>query len=293
MRVLVVGYGSIGQRHARLLMSLGAQVAVLSSQQVGAYPVFAGLAQALSEFAPEAVVVANVTSQHGDTLARLAASGFTGKVLVEKPVFMHLRDNTGPYPFRAHVAYQLRFHPVVRALKAALRENPPYSAHIYVGQHLSQWRPGRDVKQTYSAHYQQGGGVVRDLSHELDLIHYLFGEVLEARGLAARVADITVDSEDVAALLLECASCPVISLQMNYLDHIPRREMVVTALAKSFKADMIARVLHSNDQVENFPMDSDAPYLAMHQAWLAGDDTVLCTLDEGIKTLRLIESVVP
>lgn len=291
MRVLVTGFGSIGQRHARLLAGLGAQVGVVSSQQAAAYPLFATLAQALPQFAPDAVVIATITSRHGAALAQLEAAGFTGRVLVEKPLYMRSSDHTGPYPFPVHVAYQLRFHPVVQALKAALRENPALSAHMYVGQHLSQWRPGRQVKDTYSAHAAQGGGVVRDLSHELDMVRYLFGEVQEACGLAARAADVTVDSEDVAAFLLQCAHCPVVSLQMNYLDPIPRREYVVVAGAASFRADIIARSLSVNDKAENFPMDADTAYIAMHKAWLAGDTGTLCTLEEGMETMNIIESV--
>ena len=86
MKTLVVGYGSIGSRHARLLTSLGCEVAVVSSRDID-HPVrYRTLADALS-WKPDYVVIANRTSQHYQTLKELAASGFTGTVLVEKPLF--------------------------------------------------------------------------------------------------------------------------------------------------------------------------------------------------------------
>jgi hypothetical protein len=45
----------------------------------------------------------------------------------------------------------------------------------YVGQDLRDWRPGRDHRTTASATQQAGGGVLRDLSHELDYLLWLFG----------------------------------------------------------------------------------------------------------------------
>jgi predicted dehydrogenase len=293
VKALVAGFGSIGQRHARLLQPLVAQVAIVSSRPAADYRRYESLETAITDFAPDVVVVATITSRHGQSLNSLKRLGFARRVLIEKPVFAHARESSAPYPFEIFVAYQLRFHPVVAALRIALQGQTIYTAHGYVGQHLGQWRPGRNVRETYSAHRDQGGGVVRDLSHELDLIGHLFGPIEEAQAMAVRAGDITADSEDAAAFVLRTRCCPMISLQLNCLDHIRRREWIVTTKETSFKADLIAQTVSQNNHVSHIACGPDDAYRAMHQAILAGDATQLCSFEEGLALMKLIELAAP
>ena len=67
MKALVVGYGSIGSRHARLLAMLGCEVAVVSSRDID-FPIhYRTLTDGLSG-KPDYVVIANRTSQHYQTV---------------------------------------------------------------------------------------------------------------------------------------------------------------------------------------------------------------------------------
>src|SRR5215471_14335890 len=83
---LVVGYGSAGRRHARLLQKLGCQVAVVSRRSIDYALRFSSLREALATLAVDYVVVANETSQHAATVEALLAHGFAGRLLVEKPL---------------------------------------------------------------------------------------------------------------------------------------------------------------------------------------------------------------
>lgn len=291
-KALVVGFGSIGKRHARLLTELGHTVAVVSGQGVAEYRCFSTLAAALAEFGPGYVVIASVTSRHQDDLAALADHGFAGTALVEKPLFM-TRPEPVPTPgFPVFVAYNLRFHPVARALKAALAGKRVLCAHALVGQHLSQWRPGRDVSATYSAHRRQGGGVARDLSHEYDFATFLFGAPELLAGHSARVGEVTVDSEDVAAAILATPGCPVVTIQLNYLDRTPRRQWTIVAEDETIEADLVRGTLTRGGQIQPIPMTPDDSYRAMHQAALAGE-TGLCTWQEGLAVVAMTDKVAP
>src|SRR5712671_3820113 len=83
---LVVGYGSIGQRHAGLLRELGCEVAVVSRRKVDHEPCFASISAALSACKADYIVIASETSRHASAVEELRAVGFTGRVLVEKPL---------------------------------------------------------------------------------------------------------------------------------------------------------------------------------------------------------------
>lgn len=291
-KALVVGFGSIGKRHARLLTELGHTVAVVSGQRGAEYRCFPTLAAALPEFGPDYVVIASVTSRHQDDLAALATHGFAGTALVEKPMLMACSNSMSAPEFPVFVAYNLRFHPVARALKAALVGKRILCAHALVGQHLSLWRPGRDVSTTYSAHRSQGGGVTRDLSHEYDFATFLFGASELLAGYSARVGEVTVDSEDVAATILTTPSCPIVTIQLNYLDRMPRRQWTIIAEDETIEADLVRGTLTRSGQVQPISMTADDSYRAMHQAALTGG-TGLCSWQEGQAVVAMTDKVAP
>ncbi|MCK6499789.1 MAG: Gfo/Idh/MocA family oxidoreductase, partial [Nitrospira sp.] len=176
MKALVVGYGSIGQRHARVLDELGCEVAVVSRRPVEYPRRYDSLATALSGWRPGYVVIASRTNEHFDDLSALITADFAGRVLVEKPLFDVARQMPSNRFSHLAVAYNMRFHPLIMKLRDFLgQQKRLVAAHIYVGQYLPQWRPSTDYRSSYSASRDLGGGVLRDLSHEIDYALWLFG----------------------------------------------------------------------------------------------------------------------
>lgn len=289
-RSLVIGYGSIGARHARVLQALGCEVAVLSQRQIG-YPLaFTQLEQALGAHAPSYVVIANATDQHYATVQTLAASGFKGTVLVEKPLFHQLRELPVHSFAHAAVAYNLRFHPVIAALRQALLGESILSVQAYAGQYLPQWRPDSDYRTGYSADAARGGGVLRDLSHELDYLSWLLGASRKVAALGGHVSPLEISSDDAFALLFATDRCPMVSVQLNYLDRAAKRRIVVNTARHTLDADLIGGTFAVDGMVRHFAVDRDTSYVAMHQALLAGKLDTACTLDEGLMTLRMISA---
>ena len=90
MKTIVIGYGSIGSRHARILSELGCQVSVVSKREVDFNRSFNSLKSSLENETPQYIVIANKTSEHYKTLLELIELDFTGVVLIEKPFFLHV-----------------------------------------------------------------------------------------------------------------------------------------------------------------------------------------------------------
>lgn len=293
MRILIIGNGSIGNRHARLLASAGHEIAVLSARPVVDHRGYTSLEDALTDFLPDFVIVASVTSRHGADLNALSALGYSKSVLVEKPLLQTIPKGGITKPaMPVQVAYNLRFHPVIIALRKALEGKTIFATHIIAGQHLSQWRPGRDMLSTYSASKAAGGGVVRDLSHELDLAQHVLGPLSLITSHSARVGNVTVDSEDVAAAILSSTSCPLITIHLNYLDRQPRRHWLIITETGPIEVDLIKSTLSINGDVETIPLAPDETYKRMHQAVLARE-TGPCDWDEGIAAVELADRIAP
>ena len=290
-KTLVVGYGSIGQRHARLLTELGCPVAVVSRRSVDFAPSYSELSQALSEWLPEYVVVASRTSEHFQDLELLVKHGFHGRVLVEKPLFergLAIPHNNFSL---AAVAYNLRFHPLLVKLKSLLEDAAQLvTVSVHAGSFLPAWRPGSDYRQSYSAKRDQGGGVLRDLSHELDYVLWLFGPWRRMTALGGQVSDLEIDSDDAYTLLMETKRCPMVSIHMNYLDRVSRREICVNTDRHTIRVDLIGNTIVVDDVQETVKIERDDTYLAEHQAMLTGHIGELCTLEESMETLLTIEA---
>jgi predicted dehydrogenase len=289
MTAIVIGQGSIGLRHARVLRGLGHEVIAISRR--GTEGTHASLSAAL-EARPgvEYVVVATETSAHRGALEELARLDFRGTVLVEKPLF----DRAGGLPanrFAAlFVGYNLRFHPLTRELRAVAGAGEVACVSAYVGQHLSQWRAGADYRAGYSARRDLGGGVLRDLSHDLDYLLWAFGgwRRLVARG--GRLGELEIDSEDAVSVMMEQARSPLTTLHMNYLHRPSRRGLGVIARGHTWELDFVAGTLALDGAPSATMGDIGQTYKAQHEAILSGRHDLACSAEEGLDVMRAIEA---
>ncbi|QQE78259.1 Gfo/Idh/MocA family protein [Alicyclobacillus sp. SO9] len=292
MKALIIGYGSIGRRHARILHQLNYEVIVVSSRggiKGTSYPISVSTEQILERTIPDYVVIANETDRHYQTLRQIRRLGFTGPVLVEKPLFGDA-DNAQAFDLsNTFAGYNLRFHPVLLRLKKLVQEKSVISAHLYVGQYLPAWRSG-DYRRSYSASQNRGGGVLRDLSHELDFVQWLFGPWQQVAALGGHFSTLQIDSDDVFALLLSTQRCPVVSVQLNYVDRLQQRQVIVNTDTETYAADLIQNTLTSTHGTTQFQLDLDITYKLEHMAAILQDDTVLCSAEDALQTDELIAS---
>lgn len=271
MKVLVIGRGSAAKRHTRVLEAMG-HLPIQSNPNDPA---------CLYDYA----VVANITSFHQESLRQLGLLGFKGKCLVEKPLFMTAGESFKP-DFPVYVAYQLRFHPVIQALKKQLEGVKVYSAHIYAGQHIDLWGG------TYHGDKSKGGGVLRDYSHEIDLIQWLFGKI-------NLVHATTAINQEMALMLFNVGENEVgISAQFNYFDTRPNREWIINTDKGTLKIDLIDGMIgfpggwkmFQDAFNKPFKSDSDSLTRYMHEAILSNGKDV-CKFDEGLEINRLIDRI--
>jgi predicted dehydrogenase len=228
VRVAVLGQGSIGRRHAALLLELGHQVVSYDVRADAA--VVDGVTRALSESAAlqdvAAAIVASPPTEHLRQ-ARLALERGV-HTLVEKPFapsaagVLELQTLAAEHALVLGVAMNLRFHPGVRAVRRLIVEGAigrPLRASVWCGSWLPGWRAGVDYRTTYSAQARLGGGVLLDMIHELDYTIWMLGPVSRVQAVLAHVSPLELDVEDVAALVLEHESGAISSITLDYFDH--------------------------------------------------------------------------
>ena len=174
----VIGFGSIEKRHAEILQSLG-PVFVVSSRHNLHYPTFHNLEEIFSKINLDYIVVSNETYKHHETLVELNCSDYSGPVLVEKPLFASPIKEQLSISKKTKCGYNLRYMGYVQFLKIYLEQDLDAcdinNVEVKSKSYLPNWRGDRNFKENYSASLEFGGGVLRDLSHDLDLIRYILG----------------------------------------------------------------------------------------------------------------------
>ena len=198
MKFLIAGLGSIGRRHFRNLRALGendivllrSHKATLSDDELAGYPVETDMLVALKKHKPDAVVVANPTALHLDIAIPAAEAGC--HLFLEKPIsgslgrVDQLEATAKRSGSRILVGFQFRFHPTLRKaaeLIAAGDLGKILTIHAHWGEYMPNWHPWEDYRQAYAAREDLGGGVIRTLTHPLDYVRWLGGEVTEVRAL--------------------------------------------------------------------------------------------------------------
>ncbi|MFB5166829.1 Gfo/Idh/MocA family oxidoreductase [Parageobacillus toebii] len=290
MKAIVVGYGSIGKRHARILNELGIQVGLVSRRSLDYKPTFNSIELAIKNFSPNIIVIANETSKHLEALNSIKETNYEGIILIEKPLFQS--SNITPFDSKnIFVGYNLRFHPLLQKLKTEIKNQKIISCNVYVGQYLPTWRPSVDYRKTYSASKMLGGGVLRDLSHELDYIQWIFGSWKRLISLGGKFSSLEIESEDSYSLLTETELCPLITVDMNYLDKICQRFMIVNTEDYTYKIDFINGTFQKNSDIQHLKVSRDETYRRQHLAIINKNFDQLCTFEEGLSVIKMIESI--
>lgn len=209
--VLVVGCGSIGQRHVRAFAAgRRCRVSVCDNRPEAFAPLVAELGvagftdwrRALDEPSVTAVVVATPAPSHVSLAREILAGG--RHVLIEKPLALTVEGLDGLLEARktaglhAAVAYVQRFNPVIGAVRDFVHAGswgPVLHAALAGGQHFPTLRPA--YREIYYRDRAQGGGCIHDaLTHTIDGIGWILGPASRVYCDAAHQALEGVTVED-------------------------------------------------------------------------------------------------
>ncbi|MFD2174554.1 Gfo/Idh/MocA family protein [Rhodobacter lacus] len=258
--VAVIGAGSIGRRHAGNLAELGAKVAHIGWRDFDA-AAFAARRDL------DAVVIATATQIRLDLIALCARMGLP--FYVEKPLTWSraeldaIHEAAAPVAERSMVGFMMRYHPVMRAL-AAEDLSDIYAFSFEIGHDVRQWRPNWRFGDSYAAR-PEGGGVLLDLSHELDMAQMLFP------GLALRAVDSLGHAEfpgvDFATTLqLATPGGAIGTVSMDYLSPVFLRRARLRGLSRNIEIDFLVPSLRfvtpEGAQTQAFPFERNEMFLA-------------------------------
>lgn len=278
MRLLIIGCGSIGTRHAKniaarkyelLLYDVDTARAEALAKELNAKTV-ASIDQGLA-LKPHAAFICTPPNLH--VPQALACVRARVPVFVEKPLAHALDDvdmlvrETEASHVLTMVACNLRFTEGLQKVKELLPQlGTLVLARVEFGYDLRKWRPGQDYRTNYAATHEQGGGIVLDAIHELDYALWLFGQPRKAFSKVMRSGQLEIKTEDHAEFVLELEQCPTVSMHLDYLNPVYTRGCSVLgehgAMYWDFQTGTVRALIDGKEQTIQTNADVNAMYVA-------------------------------
>jgi predicted dehydrogenase len=267
---MVVGTGSIGRRHAENLSALGAKVSSVGWRGTTVDRIAGQLAT--GQF--DGMVIATATQIRLPLVQVAANVGIP--VYIEKPLAFTapelrlIEQAAAPIASRSMVGFMMRYHPAFRDLAQADLSDV-FRFDFAIGHDVTQWRANWMFSQSYAAN-PQGGGVLLDLCHELDMAACLFpGLSVDA---VASVGHATYPGVDMASRISLSRPGLSGSVAMDYLapSLIRRAQITGTRAARDYnfadqtygiaRADAVSNPAHPLERNEMF-MNAARDFLAL------------------------------
>ena len=310
-RVLIIGTGDIGELHLRCFQKTGRvslgiceindNLCRRVADQYGIAHASVSLEEAM-ELPWDAAVIATPTHTHIPIALNLVRRGI--HLLIEKPLSVSLEgvaklvEQVRRKNVVIAVGYSFRAHPALAAMQAAIKTGHfgrPLQVVAIRGANVPFRRPAyRDI---YAAERSTGGGAIQDvLTHLFNAGEWLVGPITRIAADAAHMALEGIEVEDTVHVLArhgDIMGC----YSLNQYQMPAESTITVICQGGTARAELHNhRWLHMTEpdgtwHEEAFSIeDRDEQYIPQAEAYLDtldGKRTPLCSLEEGIQTLRV------
>lgn len=317
-KILIVGFGSIGERHLRVARSLfpDAQIALLRRSKSEKVPQFADLCfNSISDamlFSAQIAVICNPATEH-IKIGSILINNQTN-LLIEKPIsssasgVVDLLNKADRRGVKIAIGYNLRFNKSLNKFKELIESGIAgeiLSVRVEIGQYLPSWRPGKDYRNSVSSQQKLGGGVLNELSHEIDYIQWIFGQIKSVQAEIGRFGNLEIDVEDTAILILKIIKKNdnreiLVSVNMDFIRHDSSRTCVAIGEKGTLKWDAMSGTVQfypeggrDIQEIYRETTPNDESYLAEWKSFVKNierNDTPECDGYSALSVVKVIEA---
>jgi len=306
-KMVVLGLGSIGLRHAQNFWNLGVPICGYDpdsgrcnlAERAG-IETTSNREEAFS--GADAVVIASPSGCHYDDLAESLDRNL--HVFAEKPL---AHTDVGLSAFLSGFeeknlivfgGFNMRYHPAFVAARKMVADDKLGEilwARFQMSDYLPNWRPHTDYRTGY-ANNPVSGGVLLDVIHEFDAANALLGPAETIAAVARKTGSLELASEDCADVLLQHKSNVVSAIHVDFVTRPGNRHFEIAGTEGRLRVDLNARNLKFTDKSgsENsqaFAGSSDDDYMREAEDFLHCIETGSEPACNGREALAVLQQV--
>lgn len=307
----VIGCGSIGERHAKNLASLGVEVSVYdidSKKQQKVAKRVQGTQQDSVDAGlvknPDMVFVCTPSNHHIQPAIKTAKAGCN--LFIEKPLsntaegVSELLEIVRGQRLITMIGCNYRFHPAIQRIKKILESGVLgniVSARIETGSYLPDWHPWEDYREMYSA--KEGvGGVLLDAIHGINYARWFFGDEDVVTAMLGYESSLDMDPEDTASLITRYESGIQCEFHFDYIQRTPIKSGHITGEEGSIRWGGENKTVVRSEPTTNewileedySDWDTNDMYVDMAEHFVncvRNDEETISPLQDGWKDLQL------
>jgi len=310
----IVGLGSIGRRHLRLISEIRPDIKIIvvrsghgsaCDEEKMAVKITDSIGDAIKE-GIQAAIISSPATLHLKQSLELAKNGI--HLLIEKPI-SHTSDRVkellkivNENRITTMVGYVLRYDLGAMKFKNWLDNKVKgkiLHARIECGSYLPDWRPDQDYRKTVSALPELGGGVLLELSHELDYLHWFFGNPVDVQAQIRNSGTLDINVEDQADLLITSKQGYPITVQIDFnRRHIERKCKVLTTEGEliwdAVNKNVTWKGVNKEQSKYEYNNERNSIYRKQLEVFfdcIENDNDPIVTVKDGINVISLIDAV--
>ena len=294
-KILIIGFGSIGRRHASILNKFKnvGEIFILTKQKSYNYKNIKTL-QEIKFINPDYILICSKTSDHYEHL-KFIEKNFKNKiVLVEKPLFEKFK-NFVVRNNKVFIGYNLRYHPVIQFIKDYVKNKKIFSINVSCSSYLPYWRKNINYSLSNSAKKIYGGGALLELSHELDYVQWIFKKIKKINYVRIKkISNLKIDSEDYVSIIGKTDLANFI-IDLNYFSLYAQRLVIINGNNFSLKGDLIKNSVEifkkRKKKIIKFKIDKNYTYNEQHKFLLSNNYKNSCSYIQGTKLMSLVDKI--
>lgn len=294
-KALIIGYGSIGRKHYNILKKLNMfrSIYVFTKSNEKKINKIKNKNDII-KYNPDYIVISSPTNQHYDDIKFIEKNFKKKIILIEKPIFgfykkIELKNN------KYFVGYNLRMHPILSYIKKLLKKHDFWEINVECSSYLPYWRKNIHYSKSTSAKKENFGGVVRDLSHEIDYLYYLIGTFKVNNFIKKKISNLNINTEDYFLFNGTHKKTKIVNLKLSYLNKFNKREISILGpklqLRASFIDNKIEYFINNKLKEIKFNYSISKTYEDMHKNIISKKIKNLATVQSSIKVLKFIKEV--
>lgn len=236
-KFLFIGYGNMTKKYCKILEKYKKKISIKFYTNQKIKNNLSKNIIELKKYNPDIIFICSSTVDHYKHL-KLINGLFKNKIIiVEKPLF-HKLLNLRNLRNKIFVDFNLRYDPLIQYIKDKTNKKKFLTVEIFCKSYLPYWRKN-DYSKSYSSKRKLGGGVLLDLSHEIDYLLWMFGEIKIDYVINNKISDLKIDSDDNLLLIGKSKKVKQIFLHLNYYSKLEHRSISVSSKKVNFYADLI------------------------------------------------------
>jgi len=312
MKIGIIGLGSIGQRHIRILRELGYVDIVALRTKKGTFKKLPNDLLYIKEYLnPEefyslnldGIIISNPTFLHIESMKIPLQKSIP--LFVEKPMANYIEETKKIKNYdksKVMVGFCFRYNEIIRTVKSFISSGEIgkiFKANIYCGHFLPFWHKYADYKKEYFSVKSLGGGVLRTLSHEIDITNYFFGKIRELCSSIEKISNLEINVEDNTYIICRMQSNCLVTIELDYLNPIYNRKGIIFGsrgiLEYSFSKGIsfIDYKGETRKIIDNKNIDNNKMYLEQMKHFInliMKKEKPVCSYEDGLYVMQIIEA---